>query len=113
MELMRIGVDSPRETRLRLILDRAGLPPFTTNYAIKGEPPVWPDLACEEYKTSGQYEGEIHKTTQKQLYDRNRDERSAARGWLQVKVYNADMRKGDDYVVEMFKQALRQQGWSG
>lgn len=113
MELMRIGVDSPRETRLRLNLHRAGLPEFTTNYSIPGDPLVWPDLACEEYKTSAQYEGEIHKTTQKQLYDRNRDERTAARGWLQVKVYNADMRKGDAYVVEMFKRALRRQGWPG
>lgn len=113
LDLMRIGVDSPPETRLRLILQRAGLPEFTTNYAIAGVPEVWPDLACEEYKTSGQYEGEIHKTTQKQLYDRNRDERSAARGWLQVKVYSADMRRGEAHVVDMFRRALRQQGWSG
>ena len=113
LDLMRIGADSPPETRLRLLLLRAGLPEFTTNYAISGDPLVWPDLACEEYKTSAQYEGEIHKTTQKQLFDRNRDERSAARGWLQVKVYSADMRRGDAYVVEMFRSALRQQGWNG
>lgn len=111
--LMRVGVDSPPETQLRLLLRRAGLPEFTTNYAIAGDPTVWPDVACEEYKTSGQYEGEIHKTTQKQLYDRNRDNRSAARGWLQVKVYSADMRRGDAHVAEMFRQALRQQGWQG
>lgn len=113
VELMRVGVDSPPETKLRLRLHRAGLPEFTTNFAIAGDPQVWPDLACEEYKTSAQYEGEIHKTTQKQLYDRNRDERSAARGWLQVKVYSADMRRDEAYVEKMFKQALRQQGWPG
>ncbi len=111
--LMRVGVDSPPETKLRLLLRRAGLPEFTTNFAIPGDPAVWPDLACKEYKTSGQYEGEIHKTTQKQLFDRNRDERSTQRGWLQVKVYSADMRKGDAHVVEMFKRALRLQGWPG
>ncbi|MHA7175671.1 hypothetical protein ACX80D_03370 [Arthrobacter sp. Sr24] len=113
LDLMRVGVDSPPETRLRLILQRAGLPEFTTNYAIPGDPEVWPDLACEEFKTSGQYEGEIHQTPQKQLYDRNRDERSAERGWLQVKVYKADMRRGDAYVAQMFKHALRAQGWPG
>lgn len=113
LELMRVGADSPPETKLRLMLQRAGLPEFTTNYAISGDPLVWPDLACEEYKTSAQYEGEIHKTTQKQLFDRNRDERTAARGWLQIKVYSADMRRGDAYVVEMFRTALRQQGWNG
>ncbi|MFQ4149710.1 hypothetical protein AAGW05_13610 [Arthrobacter sp. LAPM80] len=113
MELMRVGVDSRPETRLRLLLHRAGLPEFMTNFAIPGDPEVWPDLACEEYKTSGQYEGEIHQTTQKQLYDRNRDERSAARGWLQVKVYSADMRKGEAHVAGMFAKALRKQGWQG
>lgn len=110
--LMRVGVDSPRETRLRLILQRAGLPEFTTNYEIPGDPPVPPDLACEEYKTCAEYEGDVHKTSQKQLFDRNRDERTSARGWLQVKVYKADMERGDAYVVAMVKKALMQQGWS-
>lgn len=113
LDLMRIGVDSPPETRLRLMLQRAGLPEFTTNYRLAGDPDVWPDLACEEFKTSGEYEGEIHKTARKQLFDRNRDERTAARGWLQVKVYSADMRRGDAHVVDMFKRALRQHGWRG
>lgn len=113
LELMRVGVDSPPETRLRLLLQRAGLPVFLTNYAIEGEPQVWPDLACKEYKTSAEYEGEVHKTPQKQLFDRNRDERTAARGWLQVKVYKSDMRRGDAFVVEMFKRALRKHGWQG
>lgn len=113
VELMRVGVDSPPETRLRLILQRAGLPVFLTNYAIPGDPEVWPDLACEEYKTCSEYEGEIHKTTQKQLFDRTRDQRTADRGWLQLKVYKADMQRGEDYVVEMFRKALRRQGWNG
>lgn len=113
LELMRVGADSPPETRLRLLLQRAGLPEFTTNYGIAGDPVVWPDLACEEFKTCSEYEGEIHKTTEKQLFDRNRDERTAARGWLQVKVYKADMRRSDAHVVDMFKRALRRQGWTG
>lgn len=113
VHFMRVGVDSPPETLLRLFLQRAGLPEFTTNYAIAGDPPLWPDLACEEFKTSAQYEGEIHQTPQKQLFDRNRDERSIERGWLQVKVYKADMRRGELYVADMFRRALRTQGWQG
>lgn len=112
VELMRVGVDSPRETRLRLILQRAGLPEFTTNYAISGDPDVWPDLACKKYQTCAEYEGDIHKTSQKQLFDRNRDERTAARGWRQVKIYKADMDRGDAHVVAMVETALRHQGWS-
>lgn len=111
--LMRAGVDSPPETKMRLALHRAGLPEFTPNYAIPGDPEVWPDLACKEFKTCAEYEGEIHQTPQKQLFDRTRDQRTAERGWIQVKVYKSDMRRGDAYVVEMFKKALRRQGWQG
>ena len=114
LELMRVGVDSPPETRLRLILHRSGLPEFMPNCKVSGGPgefDVGPDLACKEYKVCSEYEGEIHQTTEKQLYDRNRDERTRARGWVQVKVYNADMKRGDAHVVAMFERALRQQGW--
>ncbi|WP_239437324.1 hypothetical protein [Arthrobacter alpinus] len=113
VELMRIGVDSPPETQLRLMLQRTGPPMSFPNYAIAGDPEVWPDLACEEYKSCSEYEGEIHKTTQKQLFDRTRDERTAQRGWLLVLVYKADMQRGEAYVVEMFRKALRRQGWNG
>ncbi|WP_247647095.1 hypothetical protein [Arthrobacter sp. E3] len=114
LELMRVGVDSPPETRLRLILHRSGLPEFLPNCKIAGgagEFDVGPDLACKEYKVCGEYEGEIHQTTEKQLHDRNRDERTRIRGWVQVKVYNADMKRGDAHVVAMFEASLRQQGW--
>ncbi len=109
---MRVGVDSAQETRLHL-LQRAGLPEFATNFGIAGDPVVWPDLACQEFKTCSEYAGQIHKTTEKQLFDRNRDERTAARRWLQIKVYTAGMRRGDAFVVDTFKQALRRQGWNG
>ena len=111
---MRVGADSPKETQLRLLLQRAGLPKFTTNYEIlgdHGEPKVYPDLGCEEFQVCGEYEGAVHLTPDKQLFDRNRDTRTAARGWLQVKVYNKDMLRGDDWVVEMFQQALARHGW--
>ncbi|NVM99327.1 hypothetical protein [Arthrobacter sp. SDTb3-6] len=115
MELMRVGVDSPPETRLRLLLQRAGLPEFTTNHRIPGAPgerTVLPDLACEEFRVCGEYEGEVHLTPEKQLFDRNRDMRTAARGWLQVKVFKKDMQRGDAWVAGMFREALREHGWN-
>ena len=114
LELMRVGVDSPPETRLRLILHRSGLPEFLPNCKIAGGPgefDVGPDLACKEYKVCGEYEGEIHQNTEKQLHDRTRDERTRTRGWVQVKVYHADMKRGHTHIVAMFETALRQQGW--
>ncbi|WP_211320832.1 hypothetical protein [Arthrobacter livingstonensis] len=114
VELMRVGADSPRETRLRLILFRAGLPEFTANHVIDNDPGenvVYPDLGCEEFRVCGEYEGEVHQTPEKQLRDRNRDQRTRVHGWLQVKVYNKDMQQGDAYVVAMFTKALRERGW--
>ncbi|GAA4656544.1 hypothetical protein [Arthrobacter cryoconiti] len=114
MGLMRVGADSPPETKLRLLLRSAGLPEFVPNHTIYGEPgeyDAYPDLACEKYKVCGEYEGAIHQTTRKQLYDRTRDERAAARGWLQVKVYGADFARGQKHVAAMFAQALAQHGW--
>ncbi|WP_283461293.1 hypothetical protein [Arthrobacter sp. H35-D1] len=114
LDLMRVGVDSPPETRLRLILQRAGLPEFVPNCKISGGPgefDVGPDLACKEYKVCSEYEGEIHQNTEKQLHDRTRDERTRTRGWVRVKVYHADMKRGHTHIVAMFETALRQQGW--
>lgn len=115
VNLMRVGADSPRETRLRLLLQRAGLPEFKTNQKIlggPGDPIVYPDLGCEEFKVCSEYEGEVHLTPEKQLYDRNRDTRTAARGWQQVKVFNKDILRGDAWVVEMVRQALARHGWT-
>lgn len=114
MELMRIGVDSPPETKLRLMLGRSGLPEFTTNYVMRGqshEVEVYPDLACEEYKVCGEYEGAIHETAEKQRSDARRDRRTRERGWLQVRIYNADMLRGDNWVVDKFARELRKRGW--
>ena len=114
--LIRVGVDSPPETRLRLMLLRAGLPEFVPDYKIEGnagERPVHTDLGCKDFKVCGEYEGEIHLTPEKQLADRNRDQRTRERGWMQVKVFNDDMKRGEKWVVGLFRQALVKQGWAG
>ncbi|WP_240630294.1 hypothetical protein [Specibacter cremeus] len=115
LELMRVGADSPQETKLRLILYRAGLPEFVPDVAIEGESgerPLWADVGCRPYRVCGEYEGEHHLTPQKQANDRYRDQLTARRGWLQVKVYAQDMRHGDRWVAAMFDHALRERGWT-
>ncbi|WP_240629923.1 hypothetical protein [Specibacter cremeus] len=114
VRLMRVGVDSVRETHLRLILVRAGLPEFTPNFPIEGEPgeaPVWTDLGCQAFKVCGEYEGWRHLTPEKQSSDRLRDRLTAERGWRQVKIYADDMRNGDAWVAAHFEQALWSRGW--
>ncbi|WP_125612853.1 hypothetical protein [Specibacter cremeus] len=83
LDLMRVGVDSPPETRVRLLLFRAGLPEFTPDYPVEGKPgetPIFTDLGCAKFKVCGEYEGNHHLTPQKQAEDRHRDEVTRAVG---------------------------------
>lgn len=115
LDLIRVGVDSPPETRVRLMLGRAGLPDFVPNCPVVGDVgfPVWADLGCPEYKTCVEYEGGHHLTPQQQLFDAQRDERTAQAGWKQVKLNKLDLRNGQSWVAARVIQALRSQGWSG
>ncbi|WP_139244291.1 hypothetical protein [Arthrobacter alpinus] len=76
MELVRVGSDSPPETKLRLMIGRWPLPVFEHNVEIRnaaGIGKVGPDLACEEYKTCAEYDGLHHFSPAQQAKDHDRD----------------------------------------
>ncbi|WP_284024194.1 hypothetical protein [Arthrobacter sp. zg-Y1219] len=114
IELMRVGVDSPQETRVRLELHRAGLPEFTPNTLIAdaaGNPAVWVDLGCREYRTCIEYDGAHHLDPGQQSRDNGRDARTAELGWRQVKLNSYDMAQGPSWVVGKVRHALVQGGY--
>ncbi|RAX44620.1 hypothetical protein DQ354_14740 [Arthrobacter sp. AQ5-06] len=113
LESLRVGVDSPRETVLRLMLDDAGLPEFLPNFPVDDilVRPVWTDLGCARFRTCLEYEGLHHLTPEQQALDAYRDQRVADSGWRQVKINRIDMAHGAGWVVTRVKQALRKQGW--
>lgn len=117
LPLLQVGVDSPQETRLRLMLQRAGLPDFEVNYPVRefdDEIPTWVDLACPEFRTCIEYEGEHHLTPAKQASDRRRDGIVRDLGWQQVKIYKTDMALGDQWVAAQAKGAPgRRLDWAG
>ncbi len=115
LDLLRIGVDSPPESKLRLLLDDAGLPEFTPNCRVDDvlNRPVWTDLGCPRFRTCIEYEGLHHLTPEQQALDAYRDQRVTDAGWRQVKVNSIDMSHGPDWVVSRVRQALRKQGWPG
>lgn len=115
LDLMMVGVDSPPETRVRLILGRSGLPEFVPNCPIgaKDRLPVWTDLGCREYRTCVEYDGGHHLTPEQQQKDARRDQRTAEAGWRQVKLNKVDLQRGETWVVSCVARALRAQGWSG
>ncbi|WP_455835415.1 endonuclease domain-containing protein [Pseudarthrobacter siccitolerans] len=113
LEHLRVGVDSPPETKLRLMLDDAGLPEFMPNCRVDDVlgRPVWTDLGCPRFRTCIEYDGAHHLTPEQQALDAYRDQRVAEAGWRQVKINRIDMQRGPEWVVSRVSQALRKQGW--
>ena len=115
LESLRVGVDSPPETKLRLLLEEAGLPAFVPNCRVDDAlgKPVWTDLGCPEYRICLEYEGLHHLLPEQQALDAYRDQRVSEAGWRQVKINKIDMTNGRKWVVARVSQGLRKQGWTG
>jgi hypothetical protein len=115
--LIRVGADSPPETQLRLLLERAGLPAFTLNHVVKdfsGRDASWPDLAVPEWKVAVEYDGEHHRTVRQKATDDARDHLMAQLGWRQVRISQGLLAAdGERAAVVRVKEALRAQGWPG
>ena len=115
LALVRVGVDSPPESRLRLLLHKRGLPEFTPDYPLRdsrGQPRIWTDLACERYRTCVEYDGGHHLTPEQQSSDHLRDLATAELGWHQVKISRMDIHRGPDFVLEKVRRGLALGGWS-
>ena len=112
---VRVGVDSPPETRLRLLFGRSALPAFEANYVLIDSlgAPLWVDLACPEYRLAVEYDGGHHLTPTQQQSDALRNERTASAGWRQLVINKLDIRNGEDWVLTRVRQVLRAQGWAG
>ncbi|WP_411374330.1 endonuclease domain-containing protein [Arthrobacter sp. MPF02] len=113
LDQLRVGVDSPPETKLRLMLDDAGLPEFVPDCRVDDAlgKPVWTDLGCARFRTCVEYEGLHHLLPEQQALDSYRDQRVAEAGWRQVRINRIDMERGPEWVVSRVTQALRKQGW--
>ncbi|MHA7155282.1 endonuclease domain-containing protein [Arthrobacter sp. TMN-50] len=113
---LRVGVDSPPETLVRLMAEDAGLPYFNVDWPVldpTGGVTFWTDLACEEYRTCVEYDGAHHLTPGQQSADARRDAWASELGWAQVKLNKLDLRQGKGSVVAKVAAALRRQGWAG
>ena len=117
VELIRVGADSPPETRLRLALVRAGLPEPVLNYVRgvwggAGAPVLWPDAAYLQWRDRGpvrwrtpQREGDQY------LRDIRRADTAAFSGWLEVRVSRLDLAGEHPSAVRKVRAALEGRGW--
>ncbi|MDQ1129139.1 hypothetical protein [Microbacterium sp. SORGH_AS_0888] len=112
---MRVGARSPRETRLRLLLVRAGLPHPEINWNLHdpdGRFVAELDLAYPRYRVCPEYDGRVHAEDPAQFArDADRWDRIRAAGWEHVRILNHHLRGSGAAAVEKVARALRAQGW--
>ncbi|WP_157975619.1 hypothetical protein [Brachybacterium sp. YJGR34] len=112
---VRVGSDSPAETRLRLAVRAAGLPEPVLNRTLN-LPGAWlgtPDLAWPEWKVCVEHEGAHHREEKQFDSDITRTENRQEMGWLEVRTVATDLRDSCARGVARIARALREHGWHG
>jgi G:T-mismatch repair DNA endonuclease (very short patch repair protein) len=86
--------ESPQETRLRLLLDRSGLPAPVAQFRVFDDDGLIGrvDFAYPDLKIAIEYDGLWHGERKAFLSDRDRLNRLAAAGWTVLHVTADDMR---------------------
>lgn len=115
LPLIRVGVDSVKETELRLMLVRAGLSIFEVGVCVVGTGgrQAWVDLGSEAFRVAIEYDGGHHLTPEQQRRDAERRQILASAGYRLVELNKEDLRLGAEHVVSRVVEALRAQGWGG
>ncbi|MGC0369754.1 endonuclease domain-containing protein [Microbacterium sp. SLBN-111] len=113
LELARRGADSPRETEVRLILQRAGLPEPELNSDLidDGRFIARLDLAYRRYRVAVEYDGRQHASMEQFRRDADRWPAIANAGWILVRVLDHHLRNPERDVVAPVRTALISRGW--
>lgn len=115
VELIRVGVDSPQESRLRYFMHLAELPSPEVNPVVRhpcGYPWFEPDLAILKFRVSIQYEGEeFHSTPLSVRRDVRRGEITEQLGWIEVRITAEHMADQGRLAIQRIQRALVQRGW--
>jgi len=108
LKLVDPGAQSPKESSLRLLLTRAGLPRPQTQIPVMGKD-EWPiaylDMGWPDLMVAVEYDGDQHRTDRRQyLKDIRRYEILEQLGWIIVRVVAED-RPAD--IVRRVQRALQ------
>ncbi|MDY0830528.1 hypothetical protein SK224_15445 [Microbacterium sp. BG28] len=112
---VRSGARSPRETRLRLLLQRGGLPEPDINWTLydpRGRHVAELDLAYRRWRIGVEYDGRVRAQDARQFAkDADRWDAIRAEGWELVRILNHHMRGDGRVAVDKVRQALARAGW--
>lgn len=113
---VRTGPRSPRETRLRLVLVRAGLPEPEISWDLRdsyGRRIAELDLAYPRWRVTAEYDGRVHAEDVDQFAkDGDRWDRIRAEGWEHVRIMKHHMRGDGRIAVVKVRDALIRGGWT-
>ena len=112
---VRPRVDSPMETRLRMLLVLAGLPEPQVNLKIRHEDGgilLRFDLCYPEVKVAVEYDGRQHVETLEQ-WERDVERRDDTDGWRVVTVTSKGIYKEPARTIARVERALVERGWRG
>jgi very-short-patch-repair endonuclease len=116
VDLIRVGAESPQETRLRLLLRNAGLPEPELNLDIQdaaGRFVARGDLVYPQYRVVVEYDGDQHRTSRAQFErDVERLEELSRTGWRVIRVLAHHLRDAPALAARV-RAALRAGGWQG
>lgn len=94
LDLVDAGAQSPKESWLRLVLVRAGLPRPQTQIAVRddfGDAVAYLDMGWDDVKVAVEYDGEQHRNDRRQYaWDVRRLEMVERRGWILIRVVAGD-----------------------
>ena len=111
---VRARVDSPMETRLRMLLVLAGLPEPTIDHRIRdadGRVLYRFDLSYPDLKIAVEYDGRQHRADLDQWdHDTDRRDWFDAHGWLVVPVFSRGIYRDPAKTVRRVEAALRARG---
>ncbi|TFB70621.1 hypothetical protein E3O06_14290 [Cryobacterium glaciale] len=112
--LARAAVDSPQETRTRLFIVDDGIPEPVVNFVIRDSDGYFVarvDLAWPRFRVCVEYEGDGHRTDQKQFRkDITRRERVEDQNWRMVRITDDDLTYGGQELLRRVRAALANRG---
>lgn len=112
--LVRAGVDSPMETRTRLLMVLAGLPQPVVNHVLRhddGEIRRRLDLAYPQARLAIEYDGRQHAESAKQWQgDVRRREELDGDGWRLVVLLAPDIYRTPEHTIGRIRAAMHQCG---
>ncbi|WP_275572201.1 hypothetical protein [Mycolicibacterium vanbaalenii] len=111
LSLMDGGAQSPRESRLRLLLVDTWLDPVRTQIKVgEGRDVAYLDMGYDEPMIGLDYEGAHHNEDRKTyVYDIGRAERIESRGWIDIKVVKEH---SSEFIQARVTEAFARRGYT-